>query len=224
MMIRINLLPVRQVKKREAGRQILILFGVVLLAAVGGNAFWFVSRSNEHDDNQKKIAKTKAEIAQLEKVIGEVNNINKRKKELEDKQKILDELRKGRSGPVRLMDALSVATPKKVWLKSFAEANGAVKIDGTALSHDDLAELMRNMGTMVWTPKGMGRLVEQKRDAKTARVELLDQEGAIEDFALNEIGHFFKQIELKTATQKGARDALAKQVEFQLQVSASYAL
>ena len=37
MMIRINLLPVRQVKKREMGRQILILAAVVVAAGLIGN-------------------------------------------------------------------------------------------------------------------------------------------------------------------------------------------
>ena len=37
MMIRINLLPVRAAKKREMGRQILVLFAIVLAGAVVGN-------------------------------------------------------------------------------------------------------------------------------------------------------------------------------------------
>jgi type IV pilus assembly protein PilN len=229
MMIRINLLPTRQVKKREAGKQIIALFAAVLIAALAGNYFWYDSREQERTRNQERINQTRARIADLEKVIGEVNNINKRKKEVEDKLKILDDLRKGRSGPVRMMDALATATPKKVWLKNFDESQGLVSLKGMALSHDDVAEMMRGLSSMVWTPKGMGRLVEQqKRDAKTSRVELLSQEGGIEDFPVGEVASFFKNIELKKATsaeQAGTNGQPATRVvDFEIQLNSNYAI
>ena len=172
MMIRINLLPVRAVKKREMGRQILVLGAGVLVLALVLNGAWYLDRNSTSNRNQEKIAATKGRIAELEKVIGEVNNINKRKREVEEKLKVLDELRRGRSGPVRMLDALSTATPKKVWLKDFDEKQNLVKLEGTAVSHDDVAEFMRALQNVVWTPKGMARLVEQKRDAKVALAQL----------------------------------------------------
>ena len=172
MMIRINLLPVRAVKKREMGRQVLVLGAGVMALAVVLNAVWYLDRNSTSNRNQEKIAATKSRIAELEKVIGEVNDINKRKREVEEKLKVLDELRRGRSGPVRMLDALSTATPKKVWLKDFDEKANQVKLEGTAVSHDDVAEFMRALQNVVWTPKGMARLVEQKRDATVARVEI----------------------------------------------------
>jgi len=179
MMIRINLLPVRQVQKREISRQFLVLVGVVLLLTGILNYLAYERLASEADRNAKKITQTQARINELEKVIGEVNNINKRKKEVEDKLKVLSDLRKGRSGPVRLMDALSTAIPKKVWLTDFDEKSNAVKITGLAASHEDVAEFMRSLANVCWTAKGMGRLVDQKRDAKTARVELLASGGSI---------------------------------------------
>ncbi|RYZ33287.1 MAG: pilus assembly protein PilN [Myxococcaceae bacterium] len=163
MMIRINLLPVRAVKKREMGQQVLAIYAVVLIAAVAGNYFWYADRDGDLTRAKQGIAQTKAKIAELEKVIGEVTNINTRKTEVEKKLAVLDTLRKGRNGPVRMMDALSSALPKKVWLKTFVEASNKVTISGSAISHDEVAELMRGLGGMVWTPKGMGRLVEQRR-------------------------------------------------------------
>lgn len=226
MMIKINLLPVRQVKKREAGKQILILYAVLLVGALIGNYLWFDSRDAVAMEGQQKIARTQQKISELEKVIGEVNNINQRKKELEDKLSVLKELRKGRSGPVRLLDALSEATPKKVWLKGFDESAGKVKIEGFALSHEDVGEFMRGLGNMVWTPKGMGRTVEQKKDAKTTRVELMGQNGAIEDFSTDQVGAFFSNVELKSADQKDLKTDLGtiKQVEFSLTLNAKYTL
>jgi type IV pilus assembly protein PilN len=225
MMIRINLLPVRQVKKREAGRQILVVFAAILIAAMAGNYFWFDSRDKERAKGQDRINQLNSRIKDLEKVIGEVNNINKRKKEVEDKLRILEDLRKGRSGPVRMMDALATATPKKVWLKNFEEAQNHVKLSGSALSHDDVAEMMRGLSSVVWTPKGMGRLVEQqKKDSKTSRVELLANEGGIEDFPVGQISSFFTGVELKKADIKSDSNGQNKLVDFEIELNANYAI
>ncbi|HKD42159.1 MAG TPA: PilN domain-containing protein [Myxococcaceae bacterium] len=227
MMIRINLLPVRQVQKREISRQFLVLVGVVLLLAGILNYLAYERLASEADRNAKKITQTQARINELEKVIGEVNNINKRKKEVEDKLKVLSDLRKGRSGPVRLMDALSTAIPKKVWLTDFDEKSNAVKITGLAASHEDVAEFMRSLANVCWTAKGMGRLVDQKRDAKTARVELLASGGSIEDFKVMDVGFFFTNIELKKAEQKEAAKKEfggGKMVDFEINLSANYAI
>jgi len=225
MMIRINLLPVRAVKKREAGRQVLALLAVVLLAALVGNYVWYDTRDKERAKNQERITQMKGRIAELEKVIGEVNNITKRKKEVEDKLKILEDLRKGRSGPVRMMDALATSTPKKVWLRDFEEKQNQVRVVGTALSNDDVAEMMRALSSVVWTPKGMGRLVEQqKRDAKTSRVELLSSEGGIEDFSVGEISLFFSNIDLKKTEQKTTTTTGLKLVDFEISLAANYAI
>lgn len=227
MMIRINLLPVRAVKKKEMGRQILALFALVLLGTVGGNYVWYSGRAEERDRNQQGITATKARIAELDKVIGEVKNINTRKADVEKKLAVLDNLRKGRSGPVRMLDALAIATPKRLWLKAFEEDKGRVKLTGSAVSHDEVAEYMRGLGSMVWTPKGMGRLVEQRRDAKTSRVELLNADAAIEDFPVAEIKLFFSSIELNNVSlQSSGKDALGGQplVDFDITLAANYAI
>ncbi len=226
MMIRINLLPVRQVQKREISRQFLVLVGVVIVLAGVLNYLAYERLASEADRNAKKITQTQTRIGELEKVIGEVNNINKRKKEVEDKLKVLSDLRKGRSGPVRVLDALSTAIPKKVWLTDFDEKSNAVKITGTAGSHEDVAEFMRSLGNVVWTSKGMGRLVDQKRDTKTSRVELLAAGGTIEDFKTPDVGFFFTNIELKRAEQKESKKEFGpgKMVDFEINLAANYAI
>lgn len=223
MMIRINLLPVRQGKKREMGRQYLVVALFLIACALGGNWFWYNQLATERDRNQARIDDTKRRIAELEKVIGEVNNINKRRKEVEEKLAILDKLRKGRTGPVRMLDALATATPKKVTLVEFDEKASAVKLTGKAASHEDVADFMRGLSSIVWTPKGMGRVVERKREAQDVRVELLSTEGAMEDFKVTEVAPFFSNIDLKKAEAKTDK-GITTQVSFEIGMSANYAI
>jgi len=124
-MIFINLLPVRAAKKREFGRQQLVLFVLLLVLAGIGNYF--------------------VEIAQLEKTIGEVKSIKEDKKALEDKLKILDTLKKGRTGPVKVLDELATIIPQKVWIVDFSEQNGAVSMNGAAASYEDLSNFSKKL-------------------------------------------------------------------------------
>jgi type IV pilus assembly protein PilN len=226
MMIRINLLPVRQVQKREAGRQYLaVLVGSLVLTA-SGNGYWYYFEDKQRADWQRQLNDTNARIAQLEKVIGEVNNLNKRRKEVEEKLTVLDKLRRQRGGPVKLLDALATSIPKKVWLTSFEEKGGAVKMTGAADSFEDVSEFMKGLNTMVWTPKGMGRVVEMKRDGSAARVELVGEDNAIQDFIRGEFNTFFNNIELKSseaAADKGSGRS-GRLVKFEILMEVNYAI
>lgn len=222
MMIRINLLPVRQVKKREMGKQVLVLFGFVIVLAGVLNYLWLDNRETELKHAKDNVAATEKQIRELEKVIGEVNQINERKKELEDKLKVLAELRKGRGGPVKFMDALATATPKQVWVLDFEESGNAVKLKGTALSHEDVADFMRGLTNMVWTPKGMGRLVDAgSRNAVTNKVELLGANATVEEFPVGDVHPFFTDIELRRAEQRPSGPNQTT-VEFELTFAANY--
>src|SRR5947209_6249244 len=100
-MIRINLLPVKTSKKAEAGRQQLVLFAVAIVLALGGNGYAYTVRSSEADRLQAQVSKTTQQIAELDKVIAEVKDINKKEDELKTKLAALNSLKTGRAGPVK---------------------------------------------------------------------------------------------------------------------------
>ena len=144
-MIRINLLPVRASKKREFGRQQLVFLALILILVGIGNWYWYSKVDGELTQMDQKIASTRSDIAQLEKTIGEVKSIKEDKKALEDKLKILDTLKKGRSGPVRVMDDLASIIPAKVWIVDYAETAGAVAMQGRASSYEDLSAFSKKL-------------------------------------------------------------------------------
>jgi type IV pilus assembly protein PilN len=141
-MIRINLLPVRVSRKKAAGKQQLVLFAVLVLAGYVGNFLWAQSRGTELAARQQKVAKTRDEIAQLDRIIGEVKNIKDHQAALREKLDILGELKAGRTGPVRVMDALATLTPKRLWITKLEEKGGAAKITGQAATIDDVSAFM----------------------------------------------------------------------------------
>jgi type IV pilus assembly protein PilN len=146
-MVRINLLPVRVSKKKEAGKQQLALFAVLLVAGLLGNYLWASARASDLKARQAKLARTREEIAQLERIIGEVRNIKEAQQELQQKLDVLDKLKAGRSGPVRMLDELATITPRQLWLEKMEEKNGAVTFTGSALSIDDVSAFMGALKT-----------------------------------------------------------------------------
>lgn len=144
-MIRINLIPVRQVKRREAGRQQIVVFAALLFVVGVVNYLWIQNVQGDLDKRRAQVVKLQNDIKQLEKVIGEVNSITKEKKALEDKLKVLDALKKRRAGPVKVMDALSTIIPSHVWLTDVADKSGNWNLKGLGMTNDDVAEFMREL-------------------------------------------------------------------------------
>ena len=141
-MIRINLLPVRVSKKKVAGRQQLLLFLLVVVLAVIANWLWSSTRASELAARQAKLKRTKDDIAQLERIIGEVKNIKDAQQELQKKLDVLEKLKQGRTGPVRMLDELATVTPRQLWLTRLDEKAGAMNFAGAALSIDDVSTFM----------------------------------------------------------------------------------
>lgn len=144
-MIRINLLPVRASKKREAGKQWLALFAVTFVAAVIGNYLWWNETEKNHDAIKSRIAQYERDVATLNKIIGEVKNIKAQKAEMEKKLDTLKKLRDGRTGPVRVMDELANIIPQRVWVANYEDAGGSVSMSGSAGNHEEVSTFLKKL-------------------------------------------------------------------------------
>jgi type IV pilus assembly protein PilN len=146
-MVRINLLPVRVSKKKEAGRQQLALFAVLLVLGLLGNYLWQSSRGADLKARQAKLARTRDDIAQLERIIGEVRNIKEQQQALQQKLDVLERLKAGRSGPVRMLDELATIAPKQLWLSKLEESKGGITFLGVAPTIDEVSAFMTALKT-----------------------------------------------------------------------------
>jgi type IV pilus assembly protein PilN len=141
-MIRINLLPVRVSKKKAAGKQQLVLFALLVAGGYAGNFLWAQARAAELKTRLQKIQRTREEIAQLDRIIGEVKNIKEQQAALREKLEVLAQLKAGRAGPVRVMDALATLTPKRLAITKLDEKGGNATITGQAATIDDVSAFM----------------------------------------------------------------------------------
>ena len=149
-MIKINLLPVKRAAKRAkvpvdtAMFQLVVGLGIVLVFVGACGYRWQMLVDEVALKTQIKESKTK-ELDALKKKVQEVEDYEKNKRLLEDKNRIIEQLRKNQGGPVRLLDYLSQSLdPLKIWLTS-VDGDAQVAINGKALTNDDIVQFIRNL-------------------------------------------------------------------------------
>jgi type IV pilus assembly protein PilN len=170
-MIRINLLPVRVSKKKEAGKNQLIFFVLAIVFALVCNFWWSRSRGDEMAAREDKVKRTRAEIAQLEKIIGEVTNIKSEQQAVKDKLAVLEKLKAGRQGPVRMLDELAAITPKRLWLRKVDEKGGTIAFDGAAATIDDISVFLAALKKSSYFSAVELKKTTAKREGKFKLVE-----------------------------------------------------
>ncbi len=139
-MIRINLIRGKRKKKREFNiASLYLLVPVLVLVAVFFFHQWFARKS---EALQADVQKATARIATLKKEIGEVEKFQARKAELQKKVDIIASLQAGRVGPVKILDAVSSATPENSWIEKLTLAGNRVSVDGIAMNNTVVADYM----------------------------------------------------------------------------------
>ncbi len=147
-MIRINLLPVREIEAKVGRKQEALVggacLGLVFIAAAGvyGYQAWQLSRL------EAESADLQNEVQRLSPVVKEVAELQNSVSALKEKNKVIDDLNKKRTGPVKIMEDLSDATPARLWLTEFKEMGGTVTIDGFATDNQTIADFLKTLSRM----------------------------------------------------------------------------
>jgi len=161
-MIRINLLAAERpaAKKKAAvsgggpgGFQaylFLILFaGGALLASA---ALWWL-KTAQLNDLDNKIAQSKKRQAELQAIKVQVDQFLAKKRILDAKVRLIEQLKAQQSGPVHMLDEISKALPDFVWLTSLDQTGATVKFGGESNGLTSVADFISNLQRSGWFPK-----------------------------------------------------------------------
>jgi len=144
-MIRINLLPHREIRRKRQQQHFFIMLGVV---AAAGAAIWFGMHAYFNDvlDNQnKRNAYLQGEIAKLDKQIAEIKKLKDEIVSLLARKSVVETLQTNRSEVVHLLDQLARQLPEGMYLNSIKQRGDKVAITGFTQSQARVSTLMRNL-------------------------------------------------------------------------------
>jgi type IV pilus assembly protein PilN len=144
-MIRVNLLPHREAKRKARQQQLAILAGLTSTLALSlGGLLWVVF--NAQVDNQKSRNQyMSSEIAKLDKQIEEIRRIREETAALLAKKQVVEGLQSNRSEPVQLLDQMLRQLPEGLYLKSIRQSGNKINVTGYTQSQARVSAFMRNI-------------------------------------------------------------------------------
>ncbi|MBW2065835.1 MAG: PilN domain-containing protein [Deltaproteobacteria bacterium] len=145
-MIKINLLPFREARKKEnIRRQITVYFlSTALLMTV--MVYYFIQLNSTIGSLKKEEENVRAELKRYQNTINKIRQLEKKIKEINAKLNVIKELEKNKTGPVHLLEEITYAVPKdKLWLNSLKESGGKLTLSGTAMDNETVALFMTNL-------------------------------------------------------------------------------
>lgn len=153
-MIRVNLLTAERaaVKKKGlafnlAGQKMTIAASMVLVITAFGIGWRYWSITNESKRLDDEIAAAQQETARLHSVIQQVQQFEQRRAQLQQRVALIEELRRGQTGPVHMLDQVSRALPPMLWLTELRQVgnDGTVQIDGRATTQTTVSDFVNNL-------------------------------------------------------------------------------
>lgn len=149
-MAQINLLPWREERRQELKKQFLV--SLVLVLALGVGLVLLADRIvNSQIDNQNARNQYLTEnIKVLDKQVAEIRELQKRRNQLIDRMRVIQELQGNRPIIVRVLDQLVRTVPDGVFYTKLSTKGTTISISGTAESNNRVSSLMRRLDASDW--------------------------------------------------------------------------
>lgn len=176
--ININLLPWREQLEEEKKKEFSFLIATAAAAAlfIILAVHFLISRQIQFQNDDNTYLKN--EINALEKQIAEIKAIDKEKKELLDKMKVIQSLQASRPEVVKLFDGIVRLIPEGLYLTTLSRTGDVINFDGKAESNTRVSALMRNIenSSLLKDPKLSAiQVVEEQKQQDPKMVRQMDR-------------------------------------------------
>ena len=149
-MIRINLLPHRQLK-REARQRQFGMMTVLSAMAAAGTVFLGSTLINNQIDNQiSRNNRLNDEIAKLDKEIADIKDLKDQIRVMLERKQVVENLQTDRNQSVVILDELSRQLPDGMFYKSIKQQGNKITLEGVADTNARVATLVRNVNGSNW--------------------------------------------------------------------------
>lgn len=151
-MIRINLLATERKTARaaaapamQAGQKMMVIGSLLLVLTVAALGWRFWALGQEEAQIARQIEAEQREEQRLQEILKQVEEFQARRKLLEARVALIDELRKGQSAPVHMVDQISKALPDMTWLTGMSQNGYTLTIQGRCLTLTSLSDFIGNL-------------------------------------------------------------------------------
>jgi type IV pilus assembly protein PilN len=142
-MLRINLLPVRQLKKRAKARNQIISAIVALCSLLVLLGFIGILQKGTISATQSQIVELTKKKDSYGPMLAEIEKIKAQKQELERKTAVINKLRSESSITVRVLDEVAKNVDNnRLWLESLSQQGASLSLTGVALDNETVAQFM----------------------------------------------------------------------------------
>lgn len=162
-MIRINLLPVREARRKAGVQQQIVLLAATLVGAIVLSAGVHQWVRGNISSTQGRIGSLEAQLQQYKPQEEQVAQFKAKKAEIEKKLAVIADLERSRSGPVRIMEELASSIPDRVWLTELSADKGRISLGGMSLDNELVASFLTNLGRSPY----FGQVELQSTELKT---------------------------------------------------------
>ncbi len=145
-MLQVNLLPVREARRKADLRQYMMQLVLMLIVTVGSIGLIHSRIGDQVERGQARVKQMQNDINQFKPQLEQVAAFKKRKSELEKKIDVIDGLDRARTGPVRVLNELSMRTPDRLWLTSLSTKGKTISLQGQSLDNELVALFLRSLG------------------------------------------------------------------------------
>ncbi|MDI1360805.1 PilN domain-containing protein [Methylotenera sp.] len=149
-MIRVNLLPHRQVKREARQREfgLMALFSAIAAAVIIFLGYTYINA--KIDAQNERNARLDAAIVKLDKEIADIKDLKDQISTMLERKQVVENLQTNRSQAVVVLDELSRQLPEGMYLKSIKQQGSVISIEGIADTNARVATLVRNLSTSNW--------------------------------------------------------------------------
>ncbi|WP_028585670.1 PilN domain-containing protein [Desulfogranum mediterraneum] len=145
-MIYINLLPVREIRRRNAAKRQIFSLAAALLALLGILALFAVLQATTISQREDSLNDLQKKRQEYNKELNKIKQIERDKKVLETRIKVIDNLKNSSSLTVHALDEVANITPsKRLWLTSLTQSGTSLKLAGIALDNRTIAKYMDDL-------------------------------------------------------------------------------
>lgn len=148
-MIRVNLLPHREEKRRARRQQFYALSGLVAVLAAFIIFLVYSLVANRINAQEERNNFLKREIAALDKEIDEIKRLREQSNALLARKRVIETLQSNRAEAVGIFNDLVKLTPDGIYLKGIKQTNDFLQLNGYAQSNARVSGLMHNLETSI---------------------------------------------------------------------------